>query len=168
MTPTTNPPAFRKAARLAVIGLALAAAPALAQDRSPAAGRGATSGVPAAEVGGQVAPPIEIVAGVEGEAARCEPAELRVPAGQTMDLRIVNKSDQPFTVAAPMIFDDHHLVRFEGDVAHSAGGEGYIVKANGTARIVLRTPAAGEYPFTCANVRNQGTPFRGKLTVVGG
>lgn len=139
-----------------------------AQDQSPAAGRGATNATPAAEVGGQTAPPIEIVTGVEGGTVRCEPGELRVPAAQAIDLRIVNRSDLPFTLAAPLIFDDGHLVRFEGDVAHSAGGEGYIVKGNGVARIVLRTPPAGEYPWTCADARHQGTPFRGKLIVVGG
>lgn len=154
--------------RFPLLALALVAAlPALAQDKSPAAGRGGTNQVPAAEAGGQPLPPIEIVTGVEGGAAKCEPGDLRLPANQTVDLRIINKSDQQFTLAAPKIFDDGHLVRFEGDTIHVAGGEGYSVKANGTARIILRTPEAGEYPFTCANTRNQGTPFRGKLTVVG-
>ena len=154
--------------RLPLVALALAAAlPAFAQGQSPATGRGGTSGVPAAESGGQPLPPIEIVTGVEGDAAKCEPGDLRLPANQTVDLRIINKSDQQFTLAAPKIFDDGHLVRFEGDTIHVAGGEGYSVKANGTARIILRTPAAGEYPFTCANTRNQGSPFRGKLTIVG-
>ena len=160
----------RSTLRAPLLALALAAAggwAACAQDRSPAAGRGGSSGVPAAESGGQQLPPIEIVTGVEGGAAKCEPGELRLPANQTVDLRIINKSDRQFTLAAPKIFDDGHLVRFEGDTIHAAGGAGYSVKANGTARIILRTPEAGEYPFTCADTRNQGSPFRGKLTVVG-
>jgi plastocyanin len=143
------------------------AAPAAgAQDRTPAGARGGSANIPAANVGGEDAPPIEITAGIENGAAKCEPADLRIPAGETIDLRVINKAAEQFTISAPEIFRDQNLVRFEGDVAHSAGNEGYIVKQNGLARIIVRTPPAGQYPFTCANIRNYGTPFKGTMTIV--
>lgn len=159
---------FRRYQVFTVLLFAFAGTPVAAQDQSPAAGRGATNEKPAATIEGKQIAPVEIVTGLKDNVPSCEPSELRIPAGQPIDLRIVNRSDQQFTLAGPIIFADQNLIRFEGDVVHSAGNAGYIVKASGTARIILRTPPAGDYEFTCANTRNQGTPFRGKMTVVAG
>jgi hypothetical protein len=127
----------------------------------------AAAQVPApAQRGDKVLPPIEILAELVGDSVRCSPAEVRLPAQDEIDLRLVNRSDQPLTFAGQEIFSDRHLVRLEGDVVHAASDQGYVVKPNATGRIILRTPPAGQYRYTCASSRTQGNPTGGTLTVV--
>jgi len=130
------------------------------------AGSGLAQDIPPAQVGGKVAAPVEIIAVVEGDRTRCEPAEARLPAEGEIDLRIINRSDLPVTVGSARLLADQNLVRHEGDAVHVAGNTGYQVKAKGLGRIVVRTPGPGRYEFTCASSRHQGEPFRGVLELV--
>ena len=127
----------------------------------------AASQVPApAQLGDKVLPPIEILAETVGDTVRCSPAEIRLPAQDEIDLRLVNRTDQQITVGGPELFSDRNLVRTEGDIVHAASDLGYVVKPNATGRVVLRTPAPGQYRYSCAGTRNQGAPTGGVLEVV--
>lgn len=121
---------------------------------------------PPEQRGDKVLPPIEILAELVGGTVRCSPPEVRLPAQDEIDLRLVNRSDQTVTVAGPELFSDRNLVRSEGDVVHAASDQAYVVKPNGTARVIVRTPPAGQYRYTCAGNRSQGTPSGGTLTIV--
>jgi uncharacterized cupredoxin-like copper-binding protein len=131
-----------------------------------AVGSAAAQNMPPAQVGGETTAPVEIIAVTEGSRTRCEPAEARLPAGDAIDLRIVNRSSLDLSFGAPELLKDQNLVRHEGDLAHMAGNTGYTVKQNGVARVIVRTPQPGQYAYTCANVRHYGEPFKGMLTVV--
>lgn len=153
--PTRNPAlAAKLSLSSGVLGAGLLLGPAIAQDISPA------------QVGGRVAAPVEIVAVIEGDRTRCEPAEARLPAEGEIDLRIINRSNLQVTVGSAQLLADQNLVRHEGDAVHVAGNTGYSVKADGLARIVVRTPGPGRYEFTCASARHQGEPFRGVIELV--
>jgi hypothetical protein len=129
-------------------------------------GPAAAQDIPPAQVDGKVAAPVEIIAVVESDRTRCEPAEARLPAEGAIDLRIVNRSNLPVTVGSAQLLADQNLIRHEGDAVHVAGNTGYVVKPNGVGRIIVRTPAPGRYEFTCASVRQQGEPFRGVIEFV--
>ena len=123
--------------------------------------------VPApAQLGDKVLPPVEILAETVGDSVRCSPAEIRLPAQDEIDLRLVNRTDQQITVGGPELFSDRNLLRTEGDIVHAASDLGYVVKPNATGRVVLRTPAPGQYRYSCAGTRSQGAPAGGVLEVV--
>jgi hypothetical protein len=127
----------------------------------------AAAQVPApAQLGDKVLPPVEILAETVGDAVRCSPVEIRLPAQDEIDLRLVNRTDQQITVGGPELFSDRNLVRTEGDIVHAASDLGYVVKPNATGRVVLRTPAPGQYRYSCAGTRSQGAPAGGVLEVV--
>ncbi len=119
-----------------------------------------------AQRGEDVLPPIEILAELVGGSVRCSPAEARLPARDEIDLRLVNRSDQQVTFGGQELFSDRNLVRSEGDVVHAASDQGYVIKPTGTGRIIARTPPAGQYRYTCAGNRSQGTPSGGVLEIV--
>ena len=137
-----------------VLSLAFAAGSALAQSPPPA------------QVGDKVLPPVEILAEDVGGSIRCSPPEVRLPAQDEIDLRLVNRSAQQVTMSGPELFSDRNLVRSEGDIVHAASDQGYVVKQNGTGRLIVRTPPPGQYRYGCAGSRSQGTPSGGTLTVV--
>jgi hypothetical protein len=116
----------------------------------------AVAQVPApAERGDKVLPPIEILAELVGDSVRCSPAEVRLPAQDEIDLRLVNRSDQPLTFAGQEIFSDRYLVRLEGDVVHAASDQGYVVEPMppGGSSCERRLPASIAIPAPAAGPR---------------
>src|SRR5215210_3869156 len=82
---------------------------------------------PPAQLGDKVLPPVEILAEMVGDSVRCSPAEVRLPAQDEIDLRLVNRTDQQVTVGGPELFSDRNLLRTEGDIVHAASDLGYVV-----------------------------------------
>ncbi|KAA2244155.1 hypothetical protein [Salinarimonas soli] len=122
--------------------------------------------LPPASVGDQVAAPVEIVVEKTGNNVRCEPQQARFPATDEVDLRLINRTDRPVTVSAPGLLIEQMVRSHEGDVAHAASNNGYVLKPQGVARLMLRTPKPGEYPYQCIYANNTADPFKGTLTVV--
>lgn len=158
MTSRTN---TRWPAGRSLIGAVLIAAPLLLAT-DPV---GAAENMPSRERTDKAMVPVELTMDVENGAARCEPADLRLPADSDVALRIVNRSKHQFTLTAPRIFENKNVLHHDGDLAHVASDDGYTVKANGKGDLRVRTIAAGQYPFACTSVQNQSEPFRGTLTL---
>lgn len=118
------------------------------------------------QVGGETVPPVDIKFDLVDGKARCEPPELRLPARTDVEVKLSNTSDENAVIASTPLLANEHVLHHEGDVAHVASNTGYTLKARGTGRMRLRTPDAGEFEFTCAQVRDLGSPFKGKLTLV--
>ncbi|HYF56154.1 MAG TPA: hypothetical protein VEA41_18010 [Salinarimonas sp.] len=143
--------------RLPVLALALLA-PGLAAAQ--------TAVVPPAQVGNQVATPVEIVATKVGNNVQCEPGQARFPATDEIDLRLINRTDRPVTVSAPRLLIEQMVRSHEGDVAHAASNQGYVLKPQGVARLMVRTPQPGDYPYQCIYANNTGDPFKGTIAIV--
>lgn len=150
---------------LALAGWALANSPAGAENKDTKPGPIASGAYETVQVDGKAAPPVAVSAMTEQGSTRCDPGELRVPAATPIDLRVENRSDQILTIGSPDLFAHGHLIRFDGPAGHAASELGFTIKPHSRARIVVRTPEAGSYPFTCAVTGDQGTPFKGTLTV---
>ncbi len=133
---------------------------------APAAAQAQAVNVPPAQVGEQVAAPVEIVASKVGDNVQCEPGQARFPATDEIDLRLINRTDRQVTVSAPKLLIEQLVRSHEGDVGHAASNNGYVLKPNGAARLIVRTPQPGEYPYQCIYANNTGSPFQGMLTVV--
>lgn len=133
---------------------------------APAAAGAQNVAVPPAQVGEQVAAPVEIVAERVGNNVRCEPAQARFPATDEIDLRLINRTDRQVTVSAPRLLIEQQVRSHEGDVGHAASNQGYVLKPQGVARLIVRTPQPGDYPYQCIYANNTGDPFKGTLTIV--
>ena len=120
----------------------------------------------APQVGGDASPPVDIKFDLVDGKARCEPPELRLPARTDVQVKITNASDENAVIAAPRLFSNEFVLHHEGDLVHAASNQGYTLKARGTGHMRLRTPPPGDYEFTCAQVRDLGSPYKGKLTLV--
>jgi hypothetical protein len=143
--------------RLPVLALVLLA---------PTAAAAQSAVVPPAQVGDQVAAPVEIVASLVGNNVRCEPPQARFPATDEIDLRLINRTDRQVTISAPKLLIEQMVRTHEGDVGHAASNQGYVLKPQGVARLVVRTPQPGEYPYQCIYANNTGDPFKGSITIV--
>ncbi|GJD99449.1 cupredoxin domain-containing protein [Methylobacterium isbiliense] len=111
-------------------------------------------------------PPVEVTISQDGGTTRCEPATLRLPAETDVTLSLVNQSGLPATVTAPKMFENRQILHHDGGLAHIANESGFTVRPSTRGEVKLRTLAPGEYDFSCATTRNQGTPSRGKLVLV--
>ncbi|WP_331290369.1 MULTISPECIES: cupredoxin domain-containing protein [Methylobacterium] len=120
-----------------------------------------TDGARAAEA----MPSVDLTMTAENGAAKCAPAELRLPADTDVSIRVQNKSTSQIVLTAPQIFENKNVLHHDGDVVHVASNEGYTVKQNGKGEIRVRTIAAGQYPYGCTSVNDKSQPFRGTLTL---
>jgi uncharacterized cupredoxin-like copper-binding protein len=132
----------------------------------PFAAQAQAVAVPPAAVGDQVAAPVEIVAQRSGDNVSCEPGQARFPATDEIDLRLINRTDRQVTVSSPKMLIEQQVRSHEGDVAHAANNNGYVLKPNGTARLIVRTPQPGDYPYECLFANNTSSPFKGTITIV--
>ncbi|WP_018263794.1 cupredoxin domain-containing protein [Methylobacterium sp. WSM2598] len=126
----------------------------------------AANDLPPPKAGGDAMPPVQLTITSENGAAKCEPAELRLPANSNVALEVTNRSSARVTLTAPQIFQNKNVLHHDGDVVHVASNDAYLVKENGTGEIRLRTIGPGEYTFGCTSVTAQSKPFEGKLTLV--
>ncbi|MGH1575276.1 cupredoxin domain-containing protein [Methylobacterium sp. P31] len=110
-------------------------------------------------------PSVELTMTVENGAAKCAPAELRLPANADVSIHVQNRSSSQIVLTAPRIFENKNVLHHDGDVVHVASNEGYTVKQNGKGEIRVRTIAAGQYPFGCTSVNDRSQPFKGTLTL---
>ena len=125
---------------------------------------GAAENMPAREAHA-VAPPVALTMSVENGAAKCDPAELQLPANSDVELQISNQSKDQITLTAPRIFENKNVLHHDGDLVHVASNDGYLVKANGKGVLKVRMIAEGKYPFGCTSVNKQSKPFEGTLTL---
>ncbi len=99
-------------------------------------------------VGGEVSTPVEITMNIVNGEVRCAPPRARLPARDPLDLRVVNRSRHPVTFVAPKFFNAAQHLKSAGFVMDLIKG-GFLVAPNSTARVLLRTPAPGEYYYSC-------------------
>ena len=93
----------------------------------------------------------------------CAPAELRLPAGANVELRIESTATKPVVLTMEGgQFENSQVLHHSGDLGHVMSEKGFTVKQNGKAMIRLRTVAAGEYAYACTSTGNMSEPFRGK------
>lgn len=112
--------------------------PALAQSDNPTT------------IGGEVAPPIEILMQtVEGE-LQCRPPRARLPAEEPLTLRVRNISELPITFVAPDFFEAAEMVEAT-DAALDASTGGFLVPPEDEVQMVIRaSPPVGEYGYACS------------------
>jgi hypothetical protein len=110
-------------------------------------------------------PSVDLTMTVENGAAKCAPAELRLPADTDVSIHVENHSTSQIVLTAPQIFENKNVLHHDGDVVHVASNEGYTVKQNGKGELRVRTIAAGQYPFGCTSVNDRSQPFKGTLTL---
>ena len=133
---------------------------------APFAAQAQSVTLPPAQVGEQVAAPVEIVATKVGNNVQCEPGQARFPATDEIDLRLINRTDRQVTISAPRLLIEQMVRSHEGDVGHAASNQGYVLKPQGVARLMVRTPQPGDYPYQCIYANNTADPFQGMLTIV--
>jgi hypothetical protein len=91
-----RPAAGRRGTLASALGVLVAtASPALAQ---------AVPTQPPADVGSEVAAPVEIVMSTVSGEVRCAPAQARLPARDLVALRVVNRAEEPLWFVAPELF----------------------------------------------------------------
>ncbi|SDA30114.1 hypothetical protein SAMN02799622_04642 [Methylobacterium sp. UNC378MF] len=110
-------------------------------------------------------PTVDLIMTVENGAAKCAPADLRLPADTDVSIRVQNHTTSQIVLTAPQIFENKNVLHHDGDVVHVASNDGYTVKQNGKGEIRVRTIAAGQYPYGCTSVNDKSQPFRGTLTL---
>jgi hypothetical protein len=125
----------------------------------------AAENMPSREGGSTDMPTVELTMTTEGRAAKCSPAELKLPANTDVRIRITNQSSSQIVLTAPRIFENKNVLHHDGDVVHVASNDGYTVKQNGKGELRVRTIAQGQYPFGCTSVNNRAEPFEGNLTL---
>jgi hypothetical protein len=125
----------------------------------------AAENMPSREGGEKSMPSVELTMNVEGGAAKCSPAELRLPANSDVSIKVTNQSSSQIVLTAPRIFENKNVLHHDGDVVHVASNDGYTVKQHGKGELRVRTIAEGQYPFGCTSVNNKSEPFQGTLTL---
>ncbi|MFC4171505.1 cupredoxin domain-containing protein [Microvirga sp. GCM10011540] len=99
-------------------------------------------------VSGEVATPVEITMNYVNGDVQCGPPRARLPARDPLELRVINRADRIITFAAPKFFAATQHIESAGFVVDLVKG-GFTVAPQSTARVLLRTPAPGEYYFSC-------------------
>src|SRR4051794_30401069 len=125
----------------------------------------AAENMPSREGGGKGMPSVELTMNVDSGAAKCSPAELRLPANTDVSIKVTNQSSSQIVLTAPRIFENKNVLHHDGDVVHVASNDGYPVKQHGAGELRVRTIAEGQYPFGCTSVNNKSEPFKGTLTL---
>ncbi|MEF2553462.1 hypothetical protein VQ042_19225 [Aurantimonas sp. A2-1-M11] len=101
-------------------------------------------------VGGEVAPPIEIVMGTAEGELQCLPPRARLPAEEPLTLRVRNISELPVTFVAPEFFKAADMVETT-DTALDASTGGFLVPPEDEVQMVIReSPPVGEYGYACS------------------
>ena len=113
---------------------------------------GATHQLAAAQVATgeerRVVTPVEIVIEtIDGE-VRCRPPRARLPGSAALELRVANRADQPIFFVAPEFFRAAEVQESSGFTYDVVKG-GFLAAPESTVRILLRTPVAGEYYYSC-------------------
>jgi hypothetical protein len=119
--------------------LVATASPALAQ---------AVAARPPAVVRGEVAAPVEIAMSTVNGEIRCAPAQARLPARDMVDLRVVNRAEEPLWFVAPELFRSGDHIDPGGFTLDLVEGE-FLVAPGRTLRVLMRTPKPDAYPYPC-------------------
>ncbi len=131
-----------------------------------AAGTGAFAQAPVSSVvGGDVATPVEITMNTVNNDVQCGPPSARLPAQDSLDLRVVNRSETPLMFVAPQFFKASQHIESAGFVMDLVKG-GFLVAPKSTARVLLRTPAPGEYYFSCFHPSSIPNPASSGFLIV--
>jgi hypothetical protein len=124
------------AGALVAAGLALAANGAAAQAPNPPV------------VGGELATPIEVeMLTVNGEVV-CRPPAVRLPARTPIEFRAINCAERPIMIVTEHFFEIAEIIE-TSEFALQARPDGFLVPAEGLVRVLLQTPPAGEYAYSC-------------------
>jgi hypothetical protein len=99
-------------------------------------------------VGDEIATPVEITMNTVNGDVQCGPPRARLPANDPLDLRVVNRSEIPLMFVAPQFFKASKHIESAGFVMDLLKG-GFLVGPKSTVTVLLRTPAPGEYYFSC-------------------
>ena len=99
-------------------------------------------------VAGQVAAPVEIVMEMINGEVRCSPPRARLPAQSPLDFRVVNRAERPLMFVAPQFFQAANVIESAGYALDLVQG-GFLARPQATLRVLLRTPQAGEYYYSC-------------------
>lgn len=73
----------------------------------------AANDLPPPTAGGDVMPPVKVTITSENGAAKCDPAELRLPANSNVALQVTNQSDARVTITAPQIFQNKNVLHHD-------------------------------------------------------
>lgn len=142
---------------------------------NPKAATQSTQGVPNAD-GAQItvqdraqapltATPIEITADIVNARVICRPQRARLPALTVLDLRVQNRSTRIIRFVAPKFFDRSDHLESSGLVYDLTTG-GFAAAPNSTVRVLLRSPPAGDYYFSCNLPMEAPTPISSGFLIV--
>jgi hypothetical protein len=94
------------------------------------------------------ATPVEVTADVVNGEVLCRPPKARLPASDLLDFRVLNRADRPIMFVAPDFFRSANVITSSGFVYDVSQG-GFLAAPNSNVSVVLRTPAPGEYSYSC-------------------
>ena len=135
-----GPAAERRRIIGSILGVLVAtASPAFAQ---------AVATRPPAVAGGEVAAPVEIAMSTVNGEVRCAPAQARQLARDMVDLRVVNRAEEPLWFVAPELFRSSDHIDSGGFTLDLVEG-GFLVAPGRTVRVLMRTPKPDAYPYSC-------------------
>jgi hypothetical protein len=143
MTPRCRTGSARGKAALMLSRLILAAAGLIGIAADAATAQTSGGSPPPAVVA-----PVEIAMSVVNGDVRCGPPRARLPARNPLELAVVNRAEQPLWFVAPEFFRAADHIDSRGFTLDLVQG-GFLVAAGSTVRVLLRTPAAGEYYYLC-------------------
>jgi hypothetical protein len=138
------------------IGCALAAQPSAAQPAAAQVTPGAA---------GAVVTPVEFVMETINGEVRCRPPRARLPARTALEVRVENRAAIPIFFVAPDFFRAANVKESAGFV-YDVGKGGFLAAPNSTVRVVLGTPEAGEYYYSCFAPGTVPTPPSSGFLVV--
>jgi hypothetical protein len=95
--------------------------------------------------------PIEIEMGTVNGEVTCGRREIRLPAGDVINLHVINGSEVWLRFTAPQFLTAAQPMSANHPTIDPATG-GFMVGARGKAELVLRTPPPGDYAFACNEI----------------
>ncbi|MBM6583288.1 hypothetical protein ILT44_24100 [Microvirga sp. BT689] len=116
-------------------------------------------------VGGDIATPVEITMNTVNSDVQCGPPRARLPARDPLDLRVMNRSEFPIMFVAPEFFKASQHIESAGFAMDLVKG-GFLVAPKSTVRVLLRTPAPGEYYFSCFHPNSIPNPASSGFLIV--
>lgn len=117
-------------------------------------------------VEGELAVPVEVVLETINGEVRCGPPQVRLPVEDEVEMRFINRSEQPIRFVAPDFFTSADILESSGFVFEPEAG-GFLAARESTVRVLLRTPAADEYGYACYDQGDQPSPRSSGYLVVG-